>query len=155
MDYSPPVSSAMGISRQEYWSGLPFPTPGDLPDPGIKPTSLECPALGSGSLPLCQLGSPKQCREVGILFILLTLRRIKCFSQSLKYWVDGIRTVLIFYLFNRCTGIFQLQHMGSLVAACKLLVAACGIQFPDQGSNTSLLHQEPLDYRGSPTIDLS
>ena len=36
---------SMGFPRQEYWSGLPFPSPGDLPDPGIKPTS---PALGSG-----------------------------------------------------------------------------------------------------------
>ena len=32
----------MGFSRQEYWSGLPFPSPGDLPDPQIEPTS---PAL--------------------------------------------------------------------------------------------------------------
>ena len=31
---------SMGFSRQEYWSGLPFPPPGDLPDPGIKPASL-------------------------------------------------------------------------------------------------------------------
>ena len=31
---------SMGFSRQEYWSGLPCPPPGDLPDPGIKPTSL-------------------------------------------------------------------------------------------------------------------
>ena len=30
---------SMGFSRQEYWSGLPFPSPGDLPDPGIKPAS--------------------------------------------------------------------------------------------------------------------
>ena len=30
----------MGFSRQEYWSGLPFPSPGDLPDPGIEPASL-------------------------------------------------------------------------------------------------------------------
>ena len=30
----------MGISRQEYWSGLPFPSPGDLPDPGIEPGLL-------------------------------------------------------------------------------------------------------------------
>ena len=30
---------SMGFSRQEYWSGLPFPTPGDLPDPGMKPKS--------------------------------------------------------------------------------------------------------------------
>ena len=34
---------SMGLSRQEYWSGLPFPTPGDLPDPGIKPMSLASP----------------------------------------------------------------------------------------------------------------
>ena len=33
---------------QEYWSGLPFPPPGDLPDPGIKPTSPESPALAGG-----------------------------------------------------------------------------------------------------------
>ena len=31
---------SLGFSRQEYWSGLPFPSPGDLPDPGIKPGSL-------------------------------------------------------------------------------------------------------------------
>ena len=38
----------MGFSRQEYWGGLPFPSPGDLPDPGIEPGSL---ALQAGSLP--------------------------------------------------------------------------------------------------------
>ena len=32
------------FSRQEYWSGLPCPSPGDFPDPGIKPSSLMCPA---------------------------------------------------------------------------------------------------------------
>ena len=39
---------SMGISRQEYWSGLLFPSPGDLPNPGIKPGS---PALQAESLP--------------------------------------------------------------------------------------------------------
>ena len=34
------VSLSMGFSRQEYWSGLPFPPPGNIPDPGIKPTSV-------------------------------------------------------------------------------------------------------------------
>ena len=40
---------SMGFSRQEYWSGLPFPSPGDLPDPGIKPRSptLQADALTS------------------------------------------------------------------------------------------------------------
>ena len=37
-----------GFSRQEYWSGLPSPPPGDLPNGGIEPTSLTSPALASG-----------------------------------------------------------------------------------------------------------
>ena len=43
------ASPSMGFSRQEYWSGLPFPSPRDLPDPGIKPGSpaLEADALTS------------------------------------------------------------------------------------------------------------
>ena len=41
------ASPSMGFSRQEYWSGLPFPSPGDLPDPGIKPGS---PALEADTL---------------------------------------------------------------------------------------------------------
>ena len=43
------ASPSMGFSRQEYWSGLPFPSPGDLPDPGIEPRSpsLEVDALTS------------------------------------------------------------------------------------------------------------
>ena len=39
---------SMGFSRQEYWSGLPFPSPGDLPNPGVKPGS---PALQTDALP--------------------------------------------------------------------------------------------------------
>ena len=39
---------SMGFSRQEYWSGLPLPTPEDLPDPGIKPASPKSPALAGG-----------------------------------------------------------------------------------------------------------
>ena len=39
---------SMGFSRQEYWSGLPCPSPGHLPDPGIEPTSLTSPALAGG-----------------------------------------------------------------------------------------------------------
>ena len=43
------ASPSMGFSRQEYWSGLPFPSPGDLPHPGIEPRSpaLEADALTS------------------------------------------------------------------------------------------------------------
>ena len=38
----------MGFPKQKYWSGLPFPTPGDRPDPGIEPVSLVSPALAGG-----------------------------------------------------------------------------------------------------------
>jgi len=38
----------MGFSRQEYWSGFPFPSLEDLPEPGIEPTSLTSPALAGG-----------------------------------------------------------------------------------------------------------
>ena len=44
--YQAPLS--MEFSKQEYWSGLPFPTEGDLPDPEIKPVFLVSPALAGG-----------------------------------------------------------------------------------------------------------
>ena len=57
MDCSPPDSS-VGFPRQEYWSGLPFPPPGDLPDPGIEPVSLVPPALAGGFFTTVPLGKP-------------------------------------------------------------------------------------------------
>ena len=61
----------MGFSRQEYWSGLPFPSPGDLPDPGIEPMS---PALQADALPSEPPGKPK--------YILSTQNKT---SRKLKY----------------------------------------------------------------------
>jgi len=55
MDCSLPGSSVHGISRQEYWHELLFPSPGDLPGPGMKPRS---PALQADSLP----AGPLDCR---------------------------------------------------------------------------------------------
>ena len=46
----------MGFPRQESWNGLPFPSPGDLPNPGIKPM---VPALQADSLPAKPSGNPK------------------------------------------------------------------------------------------------
>ena len=51
----PPLS--VGFPWEEYWSGLPFPSPEDLPDPGIKPTFPESPALQPDSLPLSHQGA--------------------------------------------------------------------------------------------------
>ena len=47
---------SMELSKQEHWSGLPFPSPGDLPDPGIEPGS---PALQADSLPSESPGKPR------------------------------------------------------------------------------------------------
>ena len=55
---SPPGSSVHGFSRQEYWSGLPCLSPGDLPDPGIEPMSLESSALAGGFFTTIATKSP-------------------------------------------------------------------------------------------------
>ena len=55
---------SMGFSRQEYWSGLPFPSPGDLPDPGIEPGS---PALQGDTLPSEPSGNKKPQLELSLL----------------------------------------------------------------------------------------
>ena len=56
----------MGFSRQEYWRGLPFPPPGDLPYPGIEPGS---PAMQADSLPSELPGKPF--KELGLSIQLL------------------------------------------------------------------------------------
>ena len=48
IDYSPPAPVSMEFSRQEYWSGLPFPSPEILPDQGIKPTTCASLVLAGG-----------------------------------------------------------------------------------------------------------
>ena len=60
MDGSLPGSSVQGFPRQEYWSGLPFPSPGDLSDPGIEPGT---PALQADSLPSEPSGKPLTCNK--------------------------------------------------------------------------------------------
>ena len=59
---------SMGLSMQEYWSELPFPSPGDLPDPGIELTSL---ALQADSLWLSHQGSPEVMEANAILRLVL------------------------------------------------------------------------------------
>ena len=57
------ASLSVGFSRQEYWSGLLYPPPGDLPDLGIQPTSLTSPELAGGSSPLEPPGKPDVANE--------------------------------------------------------------------------------------------
>ena len=64
----------MGFSRREYWSGLPFPFPGDLPNPGIEPTPLMSPALGVGSFPLSPPGKPRKMVQFSSIQLLSRVR---------------------------------------------------------------------------------
>ena len=58
IDGSPPGFASLGFSRQEHWSGLPFPAPGDLPDPGTELVSLRSLHWQVGSLPPSHQGGP-------------------------------------------------------------------------------------------------
>ena len=79
---------SMGFYKQEDWSGLPFPTPGDLPDPGFEPVSPASPPLQVDSLPLSHQGSPE-------------VRYVKgLFKQSL---VDSKHLVIITIFFSKIT----------------------------------------------------
>ena len=71
-----PHRLSMGFSRQEYWSGLTFPPPGDLPDAGIKPGSLVSPALAGGFFATAPPGKPQ------LLSIILLCKRINSLLED-------------------------------------------------------------------------
>ena len=71
---------SMGFSRQGYWSGLPFPSPGDLPDPGIDPTS---PALPAGLFTTAPPGKPMCICSFQQIWEISSHYCFKC--NSLKY----------------------------------------------------------------------
>ena len=71
---------SMEFSRQEYWSGLPFPTPGDLPDQGIEPTFFVSPALAGRFFTTVPPGKPKD---------LLLLFSLSVMSNSL--WLHALQ----------------------------------------------------------------
>ena len=62
---------SMGFSRQAYWSGLPFPPPGDLPYPGIDPASLVFPALAGGFFTTAPCGKPILVRGINQIILLV------------------------------------------------------------------------------------
>ena len=80
---------SMEFSRQEYWSGLLCTPPGDLPDPGIEPTSLRSPALAGGFFmlaplekPLSHQGSPLMLPTHSILFMDQEVLNTLCFHLN-------------------------------------------------------------------------
>ena len=89
MDWSRQAPLSMGFSRQEYWSGLPFPSPGDLPNPGIEPRS---PALQADSLQSEPPGKPlnqqwKQLSPVGKVISFIHSKNV-CLAQNLSSYCE-------------------------------------------------------------------
>ena len=89
----PQVPLSVGFLRQEYWSGLLFPPPGDLPDPEIKPTS---PALQVDSLSLSHWRSPKIVTS-SIYFLKLNYVFVILVTQKrfIPYCWDGYEAIYI------------------------------------------------------------
>ena len=138
------ASLSMGFPRQEYWCGLPFPSSGNLPSPGIEPAS---PALQADSLlsyqgsPKCRLhpwNSPGQNTEVGSLSLLQGIFP----TQGLNPGLPHCRRIL-----------YQLSHQGPKNTGVGSLSLLQQI-FLTQESNQSLLHGKrvlyQLSYQGSP-----
>ena len=118
----------MGFSRQEYWSGLPFPTPGDLPDPGIKLVSLASPTIAGGffttepSVNICLTAYVyvfaivckcwRVCWEVGSVGVSSMVRYLSSFFLMWIYKVFiefAVNTILP----ALCFGFLAIRHMGS------------------------------------------
>ena len=95
MDCSPPSSSVHGILPQEYWNGFPWLPPGDLPDPGIKPTVLMPPAL-AGRFCITSATQESQNNHVSISRIMASLvtqmvRNLSaCRRPGFDPWVERI-----------------------------------------------------------------
>ena len=109
---------SMGFSRQEYWSGLPFPSPGDLPDSGIEPRS---PALADRFFTIEPCGKPyikSQAREIKRNRILYdTPPRVMETKTKINKW-DLIK------LKSFCTGKEMIKQKGNLKYRRKYLQMA-------------------------------
>ena len=136
------VPLSMGFSRQEYWSGLPFPSPGDLPNPGIEPMSH---ALQDDSLPLSQWGRPLICSQhynyIHKIFTTYPFSEVSpvtawsAEAHPLKFskLVCGSNTVHHLFLYMACK--LSLVFIIIIFFSFGHTTSHVGSQFPNQGSN--------------------
>ena len=109
MDCSPPAVHqaplSMGFSRQEYWSGLLFPPPGDLPDPGMEPSSLHLLHWQEGSLPLAPPGSDDEHLFIFLLVIYIpsSMKCLVIFAHFLFYFLTIFTVHLFIYFLPGCS----------------------------------------------------
>ena len=143
---------SMGLSRQEHWSGLPFPFPGDLPHPGIQPRS---PALRADSLPseppewcwlpLYSKVTQSHTQTFKVIFIVVCPRRLGKVPCAIVKVAQSCPT-----LCDPCPWNSPGQNPGA--GSLSLLQGV----FPTQGSNPGLLHCRRIFYclshQGSPRV---
>ena len=124
---------SIGFSRQKYWSRLPFPPPGDLPDPGIEPASLVSPALAGRFFTTEPPGNP--------------LGPSESESESHSVMSDSLQ---LHELYSPWTSPSQNTGVGSLSLLQWII--------PTQGSNPGLPHCRwilyQLSYPGKPQVHL-
>ena len=92
---------SMEFSRKEYWSGLPYPSPGDLLDPVIEAGS---PALQADSLPLCRMGSPRIDVVWGNKKMPIRIVNLKKKKNCTGWYIADFENVQISCFFKRKTG---------------------------------------------------
>ena len=80
------ASLSVEFSRPEYWSRLPFPTLGELPDPGINPASLVSPALAGGFLTLSHQGMSVIIKSWGVVLIRKEQYKIVTYKEVPSLW---------------------------------------------------------------------
>ena len=109
---------SMGFSRQEYWSELPFPTPGDLPDPGIEPACPVSPALHASSLPAEPSGKHYCFMPMQMLQFKVLLEDWMPVQVSPQYWIcDQIK-----YAISTCTPVVDsCWCMAKPIQYCKVI----------------------------------
>ena len=121
MDCSPPSPSLWGFSRQEYWSGLPCPPPGDLPNSGIKP---RFPTVQADSLPAEPPGKPKN-TGVGSLSLLQQI----FLTQESSWGLLHCRQIL--YQLSNQRNIYIMENYSALKRNSIFTYATTGINFKD------------------------
>ena len=88
MNCSPPATLSVGFSRQECWSGLPCPSPGDLPNPRIKPTSLMSPALAGRFF----TSATKLAYDLAIPLLGIHQKGLRAGPQMKRYWHSHVHS---------------------------------------------------------------
>ena len=144
---------SMGFSRQEYWSGLPFPSPGNLPDPGIKPAFLLSPALAGGFF------TTRATWDANVVLIIVMwkiLDRNIFQFLPLMTWVLQCPPCVLYFCLISCLGILDfllMCHSSQFLHSCPSVPLFCipwdgeSESLPVHGCHTCAL---PSAWAGSP-----